>query len=475
VPVRWPSGAERTISEATLYRWVRSYQREKLDGLLPKRRRVGRPSRRLKRSVVERALALLREEPRRSLTLLVALLGAECGVVVSRSTLHRHLQAHRAYPGLRRLARGSAERHLRRRFQASRPHQIWQCDSKGPFLVRFGGKRVPTGVHVFTILDDFSRAALAVVVSEKADLAAAIRLFLAAARRWGLPGKLYADQASIFHAIAFRSALAELGVHRIRGKARNAPARGKIEAYHRIIENWFIRELRHQRVGDLDHLQRLLVGLLEVVYMDHRHRTIKMPPRVALAERLSDRQVSLERLRDAFLLRLEKKSHPKTGEVELSGILFKVPSGLEGRKLPFAYDLVERDVAFVERPDGSRVALRPAIEIVPAARSDDPPARGTGRLQALYDYWQGRKLPQAQAGFGLPEIFALFSRHLQRHVPQGEAEARLLQDFYHQHGPLASAATEWALAGIFRRLGSKRPLAAYLEALASKIVPPEER
>ena len=474
VPVRWPSGAERPISEKTLYRWVRAYQKRKIDGLSPKPRRRRRPRRRLKRSTIERAVALLREEPRRSLTMLAALLQAERRVVPARSTFHRRLQAHRAYPTLRRLARGSLERRLRRRFQASKPHQIWQCDSKGPFPVRLLGERVPREVHVFTILDDFSRATLSVLVSEKADLAAAIRVFRAAARRWGLPWRFYADQASIFHSTAFRSALAELGVHRIKGKARNAPARGKIEAYHRIIERWFIRELRHETVHDLDHLNRLLTGLLESLYMEHRHRTLKKSPREALREQLSDRQVSLDRLTDAFLVRLEKKSHPKTGEVELSGTLFKVPASLAGRKLSFAYDLVERDVAYVERPGGARERLRLAVEIVPDERSKAPPPRGTGRLQALYDYWQGRKLPQAQAGFGLPEIFQLFHKHLKRNVPQSEAEARLLQDFYHKRGPFERAATEAALEKIFSMLGGKRPLSTYLEALSRRIVPPHE-
>jgi hypothetical protein len=36
VPVRWPSGAERPISAATLYRWVRRYLKGKTDALYPK-------------------------------------------------------------------------------------------------------------------------------------------------------------------------------------------------------------------------------------------------------------------------------------------------------------------------------------------------------------------------------------------------------------------------------------------------------
>jgi transposase InsO family protein len=471
-PVRWPSGREEEISETTLYRWIRAWKARGIEGLMPRRPKGRKPRRPLKRGLVERAIALLREEPRRSLTMIQALLKCEKRGKVTRSTLHRRLQAHRAYPSLRRMARGNGDRRLRRRFEASRPHQIWQSDSKGPFTVRFVKDHRKVSVHVMTVLDDFSRGVLAVRIVLAPDLRAAVLVFRSAAGRWGLPGKFYADRASIFDSYAFRGGLAELGVHRIKTRVRNASARGKIEAYHRIIESWFIRELRHQRVHDLEHLNRLITGLLESLYMEHRHRSLKKTPREALAGCLSERQVSLDRLTDAFLLRTEKKTHPKTGEVELGGTLFKVPAGLAGRKLPFAFDPVETDVAFVEKPGGSRERLRLAVERV----SDEPHGepRGSGRLQALYDHWQGRKLPQAQAGFGLPEIFALFSKHLQRNVPHDEAEARLIQDFYHKRGPLERAATEAAFEKIFRKLGSKRPLAAYLDLLSSRIVPPTE-
>jgi transposase InsO family protein len=469
-PVRWPSGDDRRISEATLYRWLRAYRARGLQGLMSSPRKDRGRRRRMEKDAVEKAIALLREEPRRSLTVLLEHLkgfGA-----IPRSTLHRHLKAHRAYARLRRLARGDPDRRLKRRFQARRPHQIWQCDAKGPFPVKLASGRT-ISIHVLTIIDDFSRAALAWRVTPSPDLGAAIEVFRSAARRWGLPEKFYADRASIFDAHAFRMALAELGVHRIRSKARNASARGKIEAYHRILEAWFVRELRHQVVQSIEHLQDLLTGVLEGMYLDHRHRSIQMPPREALAGRLSERQVSADRLLEAFLVRVRKKSHPKTGEVELGKQLFKVPAEFAGRPSDFAFDTVDPGIAFLERPGRARLPLKLAVHIVEEPKPKPSP-RGDGRLQALYDDVRGGLRPQAEAGFGLPELFSLFSTHLGRRVPLDEAEARLLQDFYRTHGPLARAATEEALAKIFARLGSDRPLATYLAALAAKILPPPE-
>jgi transposase InsO family protein len=202
----WPSGAIRPIAAATLYRWLRLYKKRGLPGLLPRTRADKGRARAVKASVVKRALALLREEPTRSLYMLQRLLGPR--VTVSRATLHRHLRRQKAYPRLRALARGQAERGrsaLRRRFEAKAPHHIWHCDAKGPFSVRIAGRVV--SVHVLTILDDKTRAVLAAVVAERADLAAAVRAFRLAAARWGLPAKIYCDRGSIFDSAAFRSGL----------------------------------------------------------------------------------------------------------------------------------------------------------------------------------------------------------------------------------------------------------------------------
>lgn len=466
-PVHWPDGDDRPVSEATLYRWMRRYSAESMEGLAPRPHAERTPRARLEKNHIDYAIGLLREDPERSLTMLQELLRVEKKVGATRSTLHRRLQRHPDYARLRRAQKKS--RGLRRRFEATRPHEIWQCDSKGPFLVRFHGSKEPVKIHVFTILDDHSRAVLEARAFQHADLAAAVSVFRAAARRWGLPERYYADRASIFDSKAFRGGLALLGVHRIRTRARNAAARGKIEAYHRLLKAWFIRELRHQIVHDLDHLGRLLTGVLQAIYMERRHRSIRKPPRQALAEVISDRQVSSDRLTEAFLVRRTKKAHPKTGEVELGPGLFKVSEEFAGKRLSFFYDPVDPALAFVRTPRGARERLRPALD--PASPGPVEEKWGEGRLQAIYDNWSGRARPLAQAGFGLPEIFLLLEERLERRVPRDESEARLIQEFYREKGPFARAATERALQRVFSRLGSGRPLATYLQALSLLIVP----
>src|SRR5207247_5355927 len=132
----------------------------------------------------------------------------------------------------------------------------------------------------------------------------------------------------------------------------------------------------------------------ESVYMDHLHRTLKKTPREALSGALSERQVSLERLSDAFFLRTTKRAHPKTGEVELGGELFKVPREFAGRKLDFAFDPVDSQIAFLHKENRTRVRLRPAIEKARATPAQED--HDSGHPQPQPDHLQGPRLPQPQ-------------------------------------------------------------------------------
>ncbi|MCW8138344.1 MAG: transposase family protein [Planctomycetota bacterium] len=473
-PVRWPSGGERRISAATLYRWLQAHRAHGLTGLRPASRRdKGKSKGRLPAWVVDRAMTLLGLDEELPLTLLLALLQAdeevkEAGIEISRSTLHRQLSARPRYVRLKK-ARKKA-RH-RRRFVAREPHGIWHCDAKGPIRLRLAdGRRV--SFHVLTILDDATRAVLAVIVAPTPDLLAAVFVFRRAARRWGLPRKLYLDRASIFDSWAFREGLAELGSHRIETEAGNAEAHGKIEAYHRLLVAWFVDRLPKQRVIDSAHLQQLLEAVIEL-YQDHHHREIKTTPRKALADRTSPRAASAARLDDAFREEKRLKAHAKTGEVDLRSGKFGVPEHLRGKRLVFRVDRDPRVLPVVVDPATGEHLPLVRLHVRPEDLTDDTSPRpaprrwAEGPLQRLHDAVLGR--PQAEPGFGLPEILSLLSRVAGRPVPRSDREEALVQRVYREIGPLARQAAEAAFADLERELGTGRPLQLYLDALRKRV------
>lgn len=478
VPVRWPGGATRAISRATLYRWLELYEQGGLAALRPRRRKDrGAKRARLPKDVVAKAREILVGDPDISFTMLVALLDADPklrlrarGISVAKSTLQRRLAADPLYA---RIQRGRRLARRRTRFVARAPHDIWHLDAKGPITVTLRSRK-PLVFHVLTVLDDASRATLASIIALAPDLSAAVRVFRIAAERWGLCGRVYADRASIFDSHAFRAGLADLGAHRIWVKPRNPEANGKIEAFHRALGLWFVKRLPRQVVVDFAHLQQLLDGVLETIYMAHRHRSLGVSPREALGGRTSSRAVSRERLVDAFRQRKTLKTHPKTGEVDVGGKTFLVPAELRGQRLVFLVDPDAGVPPLVVEPSSQRplaverAAIRPGDLAAAAAPPATPPSRwGEGPLQTLYDAWRGQRRPIAEAGFGLPELFALLEAAIGRGVPRSDAEAARIHHVYRQIGPLPRRATQTALAGIARRLGKGRPLEVYLDALVT--------
>lgn len=476
-PVLWPSGRHAPIPAGTLYRWLAIYRVARtLESLLPQRRKPSLKPCVILRDWVLFALALLEEEPERSLFILGRKLEArfKLSKPPSRSTLYRALRREARYAALRRRARG--ERRLRTRFEALHPHELWQADGKGKFWVRFADG-TEAQVTVLSILDDATRFIVCGLVVLEETAAAVVATFRRAAARYGLPEKYYADRGSAYDAYVFRKGIALLGVHRIGTHPRNAPARGKIEAYHRALKRWFVRELKHQLVRDLQHLQELYDAWLEGIYHAHTHRELRRTPRQAMGETRSARLVSLERLAQAFLIERILTAHPKDATVRVEGALFRVPARYaEGtRKVRVLVDPEAPEQPFLEIAPGRLSPLPPAVHPTgptppaPGPRSpDDEPA---GALTPLLEQYRGRTLPLARPGFGLPEIYDAIGRELGRPVPATEAEAALVVAWLDDAGPFDPRAFHAALARVRRRLGAGRPLTQVVRALAREVRP----
>lgn len=475
-PVLWPSGKSKKISLSTLYRWVKQYWQGGLQALQPRPRKdLGTIRQKLPDEVVQEALRLLSEDPTMTLTFLLAALSAtfaKSQLRITRSTLQRRLAAQPAYT---RIKKSSKHKRRRTRFVAKAPHDIWQTDAKGPVrvLLASGSSLL---FHVLSIIDDATRSVLAALIAQSANLAAAVRVFRMAALRWGLPKCLYADRASIFDSEAFRMGLALLGSYRIPTRARNAEARGKIEAYHRILVMWFTDRLPAQQVVDLVHLQQLLDGVIGSLYQPHRHRGLRCCPQEALDGRVSDRAVPPTRLFDAFRQEKRLKAHGKTGEVVIDDTTYLVPDELRGQRLLFLLDPPAEVPPLVVHPQsGHKLGLRRAavkpqdIADSGAALFHDEQRWAPGPLQAIYDSFSGKSRPLCEPGFGLPELYQLLAQISGRYVPTSDAEAALIQDVYRRIGPFTRAATEQAMRGIANELGPARPIKTYLDALVRRV------
>jgi len=473
--VVWPSGEVKPVSKASLYRWLERYEESGLSGLAPRPRSDrGKEHRTFPPGVMDAAILHLTEDPTQSLPFLGRVLEAEFAeqeAVVAPSTLQRRLAAH---PDYARIKRARKQERRRTRFCAREPHDIWQTDAKGPVTIRLTNALMLT-FHVLSILDDATRAVLAAIVSLKANLGAAVRVFRKAALRFGLPKSLYADRATIFDAHSFRSGLAQMGSYRIPTKPRNAAARGKIEAYHRTLSLWFFERLPGQQVVDLAHLQQLLDGVIDGMYQTHKHRSIGCSPAKALGGRVSPRAVPPTRLTEAFRQERRLKAHQKTGEVVIDQVTYLVPDALRGQRLCFLIDPPGEVEPLVKDPASDKLLSLRRAQVAPqdhdATLTEESPARwGIGPLQVITDKVRGQTRPLGEPGFGLPELLALLGQLAGRHVPQSDAEAAMIQRIYRKAGPWGRRPTEAAVALIGQQLGPGRPVKTYLDALLARVV-----
>jgi hypothetical protein len=273
------------------------------------------------------------------------------------------------------------------------------------------------------------------------------------------------DRASAYDSQVFRTGLAMLGVHRNWVKSRNPSAQGKIEAYHRSLKKWFVNELPKQEVVDLEHLEALLQATISLVYNRHHHREIKMTPEQALAQRISTRRVGAAELAQAFKVRIRAKSHPTTGQVSLPNGLFRLPSRYAGKRCDFLYDPVDKHQASLIIDHEHQIPLQPFTKKRLFNDEKTNEKRGAGQLQKLLDLWRGNLRPNAQSGFGLPEVFGEFSRLLKRAVPIDQHEATAIEAFYRKTGPLPAEPFRKAIDKTADALGANRALKAYLQYL----------
>ncbi len=478
--VEWPHSKEgkprkvKPLSRSTLSRWINLYRKHGYQGLLPKARKDrGKPRDKdgALTEWIQYAMGMLYEQPDRSLTQLELYLRIEFeDYSISRSTLWRRLREHPAYSGLEQLRQGKSKR-LFDLYQASHPHECWQLDGKGSFPVRLTcGERI--WVHVLSVLEAYSRTILAAVIAPSENEKDAARVIQLAAGKVGLADRFQFDCGSAFDSHLVRDGLAQCGIHRNNVKPRAPQYQGLIEAYHRVLTRWFVKELKEQEVHDLRHLEQLLEAMIEEFYNKHYHRELKSTPFKFLAGRSSERQLSLDDLAHAFWITTQAKSHAKTGQVLLGDMHFRVPVTHAGKRCTFRYDAVHEGEAELVLAD-REIALKPFRKkpIPPAKQSEDERC-GTGQLQKLLDKRRGRTRPNAQPGFGLPEVFRELGALLGREVPADNKEAQKILAFYREHGPLPRAPFRNACRKTAQALGSGRPLSAYLTYLERQITPP---
>lgn len=346
------------ISERTLRRYLAQYQKEGFEGLKPKS--PGRPgTRSIPPEVLEDAIQLRREVPRRSVQTIIQILEWEKKIEpgsIKRSTLQDHLKAAGYSTAQMKIYRESSV--AARRFQHSKRNSLWQADLKfGPHI---NGK--PTYLSAF--IDDCTRFVLHAEFYPVLDQSIVEDALRKSLQKYGAPTSVYFDNGKQYRTKVMQRACAELDIRLLYAKPYAPESKGKIERFNQTIEG-FLAETYADKPKDIDALNRRFWVWLDECYHHRPHSSLEnnMSPHMAYqANKEPVRYLDTESIADAFL-RIEQRKVDKSGCISFSGMKYELEHGLTliGRTVDVIYDKSDTGFLWIETKGYPRFTAKPLI------------------------------------------------------------------------------------------------------------------
>lgn len=308
-----------SVSASTVKRWVRAYKIESLGGLFPHARADKGTLRAFPEALLVRAIELRREVPKRTVEKIATLLAQEFPEYagsLSRSTVDRHLRT-----------RGWSRAALRKTagpyvpFEAGYRNALWMGDVlHGPLVCLPEGELVRA--KIIGWIDDYSRLALHLEGYADERLPALENALQKAIRQYGLPERLFLDNALVFSSTQMDLICATLGIQKIHSTPYYPCSRGKIERLFRTVREEFLCEVEAVPPMPISEFNSHLRAWVQGVYNQRIHsRTEQTPKERWESSEVPVRMPSPTQIHEAFLLWARRKVGP-TGEIKFSSNLY---------------------------------------------------------------------------------------------------------------------------------------------------------
>ena len=353
-----PSGSNRQYSKRTIEGWLYAYRRDWFFGLLPVERRDKGAPRGLTDQVQELILDMKREDPGRSVPLIIREL--EANGVVSRGELKPTV--------LRRMlrAKGLSGPQLkvtqveRFRFVAGSCNGLWQGDAcHGPKIFDPAQGRA-VRAKVFGLLDDKSRLVTHLIASFSERQEDFLRLLYESIRRRGLPRAILLDNHGSFTGSDVRTTCAHLGIRLTFARPRDGQSKGKIERFWRTLRAHVLDRLQPGAVETLDDLNLRLSAWVHSDYNDRPHGGLSGRTPLAVFEEdaaLGDISFVYDsaELESKFVGHIER-SVRADATCSVAGVYYEVPQHYRGRKVTLYYAVLRPGVYWIEE-GGVRVPV----------------------------------------------------------------------------------------------------------------------
>ena len=335
---RLPNGQRKRISVRTLRRWWKRLREQGVEGTVRRRRSDrGRPRSGLA-PLLQRAVELKKEQPRRSDVVINRILKQEFGRTVPRSTLYRHLRRQ----GATRRKLGDTQQKVRCRWSRDHAGALWVGDFEhGPPVID-QGRAVATRLSAW--IDCHSRYVVEARYYLRENFDVLVDSLLRAWTHHGAPRQLYVDNAKIYHAGPLKLACTELNIGLLHRPPRDPAPGGLIERFFQTLQGQLEAEIRAARLLSLAEINSALAAWLSQEYHAAVHSETGQSPqqRYHTATRFQ-RHVRLTSVIELFHRREQRLVHRDFSDVTIDGRHFAVDPTLRGDRLQVRLDPYHSD------------------------------------------------------------------------------------------------------------------------------------
>ena len=276
--LRKEAAVKAGISERTLYRYEAAYHEKGFAGLKPAacERSLSKklPENYLK--IVEQAIQLKKEVPKRSVEQLIFILEQENWAApgtLKRSTLERYL--YRAGFGVRQMQMyKDARQSSSKRF--CKPHRMMllQADIKYGCKLPIGKNGAMVQTYLSSAIDDHSRYVIHSQFYDNQEETIVEDTFRKVVLKAGKFDTAYFDHGSQYVAKQLKLSLARLGITVRHAPVRSGKSKGKQEKFHQVADA-YLREAKAHKVRTLEELNRHWSNYLEEYYHKTGHDGIR--------------------------------------------------------------------------------------------------------------------------------------------------------------------------------------------------------
>ena len=443
-----PGRGPRTLSPRTVYAWWRSFRDGGIEALRPKWRKDRGQSRALSPELVERAITLRQENPKRYTSTLLDILRLERRFrerpAPHRSTLDRHLARH-----------GASRRQMQVLAQA--PTIRMQFDNFGDLWLYPVADRYYLAEDLATLRDTLLRALL----------------------RWGPAEKVYVDRGSVYRSDQLAYSLQRLNIQLVHSRPYYNQGRGAIEKWWQVVGAFENEVALRQQLVTLAELNRLWEAYRELRYCARPHRTLGRSPNEAIAA-VQPQPIEPRLARELFLVRVDRKVNKKEATVAVEGRRFLCDAALRGQRVQVRFDPSDFSSVLIFQDGQRRQRAFPQTPNAPPARPRkiQPPEPSVDYLALLRQDYDQKLLEKARPlAYVELQLEPGFDREQFLEVVQDlaglerqSAWQREIRTFWETFGPLPESLVRIGCEHAVRLHGRRRHPRVYLHAIRTLVL-----